>query len=723
VKPEKKYTLFLISLALFLLAGLAHQYRFFDSGDRLFQDHLFRNHISPPENEQIILIAIDELSLGYFAQQRTYWPWPREFYAIVIDYLTQHNAKVIAIDLLLDTPDFDRLSYRADLSDERLARAAAEAGNVVMGLNTGLHQPEMPPIDFNSPAYSPLEVFNCDYQEVYSLITQPIPRFLDAARFAGDTQIGTERDGLIRKVPLIVYLDQFGFIPSLSFASLLTQFVTTPQIRCKNGYLLVDEYAIPVDENLNLKLKWYGKGGAVEGSFTYYSFQRVLRDAVGMLRDEPFEPVISPDIFEGKTIIIGANAAGLADIKNTPVSSLASFPGMEIHATALQNILDRTHVTEPDNSAIWALLFFLTLSLVYVFGYRNVVESFVYLIILILGCTLLSGYLFLSHDILLPYTLIQVTGIVCFAGMMSLNYVTEGREKRKINRAFNHYVQPEIVQEIMADPKKLRLGGDKKKLTIMFTDLAGFSALSEELKPEELIVFLIYYFGELSDIIIKQNGTLDKYIGDSIMAFWGAPLPIQNHAELACKAALQIQEMIPIIEEKFKGIMTYNPVTRIGINSGETVVGNIGSEARFDYTVLGNPVNLASRLEPLNKMFGTKIIISEYTHQQLPENFLCRQLDLVRVMGINKPVKVFELIADMSMDGFYEDDLYKVQMFKKGLDLYRKKKWNDAMNLFSEILEIDMNDGPSLVYYERCKEFAKTPPPKSWDGIYELQTK
>ena len=710
-------------MGLFLLAGFLHHHQLFEPGDRLFQDYLFRNHINTPENEQIILIAIDEISLGYFAQQKTYWPWPREFYAILIDYLTQHDAKVIALDLLLDTPDFDRLSYRADLSDERFARAVTEAGNVIIGLKTGLFQSELQPIQLDIQAIPHLDVTGCDENNTYAIITQPIPRFLGAARFTGDTQMGTESDGLTRKVPLMVYLDQFGFIPSLSFASLLAQFDNTPQIRCKNGYLYVDEYSIPVDENLNFKLKWYGKGGAVEGSFTYYSFQRVLRDAIGMLREVPVDPVISPGIFKNKTIIIGANAAGLADIKNTPVSSLASFPGMEIHATALQNIFDRSHITELENRTIWILLFLLNLSLVFVFGYRNIIETVAYLMVFILGSLSISAYLFLSHGILLPVTLLLLTGVVCFTGMMSLNYVTEGKEKRKINRAFNHYVQPEVVEEMLKDPQKLRLGGDKKELTILFTDLAGFSSLSEELEPEELIVFLIFYFGELSETIIKQKGTIDKYIGDSIMAFWGAPIAIQNHAEMACKAALEMQAMIPKIKEIFSGVMNYNPVTRIGINSGETVVGNIGSETRFDYTVLGDPVNLASRLEPLNKKFGTKIIISEYTHQQLPDNFLCRQLDLVRVMGINKPVKIFELLADMSADGTSEHELEKVRKFEIGLSLYRKMQWDEAIRCFNAVLEIDKNDGPSLVYCERCNDFAISPPPVGWEGIYELQTK
>lgn len=441
------------------------------------------------------------------------------------------------------------------------------------------------------------------------------------------------------------------------------------------------------------------------------------------MMDETYESVIPPDVFEDKTIFIGANAAGLADIKNTPVSSLASFPGMEIHATFLQNIFDRSHVTKPDELKIWLLLILVTIGLVLLFGYRSISESLISLSAFIIGVMLISGHLFLYHDILLPVTLLLVTGVLSFSGMMAMNYLTEGKEKRKINRAFSHYVQPEVVQEIIADPKKLRLGGDKKEVTIMFTDLAGFSSLSEELKPEELIVFLIYYFGELSEIIMRQKGTIDKYIGDSVMAFWGAPLQMPNHAEMACKAALFIQAIIPEIGEKFSGVMSYKPETRIGINTGITVVGNIGSETRFDYTVLGDPVNLASRLEPLNKQFGTKIIISEFTKKHLPEHFLCRQLDLVRVMGMQKPVKVYELIADMSIGGNYEYDILKVQAFETALNLYRNMQWDDAINSFNKILESDKSDRPTLTYLERCKIFSQSPPTADWNGIYELKTK
>ena len=720
---DKKYILLIFAGLLFLVAIPVYQYNVLEPGDRLFQDYMYRNHMITPEDHQIIMIAIDEQSLAYFAHQRVYWPWPREFYGIVIDYLTQHGAEVIALDLLLDTPDFDRLSYRADLSDERFAQSVQEAGNVILGLNTGIYASELSPADIEVSTHTPLEVNNCAFPDTYTIVTQPIPRFLEAAKFAGDTQIGTGRDGLIRDVPLLIYADQIGYIPSLSFAALLTGFDGIPEISCKNGFLTVDTYTIPIDRNGNMQLKWYGKGGAEDGVFTYYSFQRVMRDALGYFRNDTAELIISPDIFEGKNIIIGANAAGLADIKNTPVSSLASFPGMEIHATALQNILNGSHVVLLDVRKSWTLLMFIILGSVFIFGYRGTVESTIYLLVFSSIIAMIAGYVFMHQHVMVPFTLLLITGALSYTGVMALNYVTEGKEKKKINRAFSHYVQPEIVREMISDPKKLRLGGDKKNVTIMFTDLAGFSSVSEELKPEALIVFLIYYFGKLSDIIIKEKGTIDKYIGDSIMAFWGAPLPNQFSAKQACRAALEMQSVIPDIQKKFAGLMDYDPITRIGINSGEAVVGNIGSEIRFDYTVLGHHVNLASRLEPLNKQFGTKIIISEFTYQQLPENFLCRQLDLVRVTGIQKPVKVYELIAELSNENQSEEQVVIIQRFEEGLRLYRNREWDKAISLFNEILSIANTDGPSRLYLQRCQLYKKIPPPADWDGIFEPKTK
>lgn len=317
--------------------------------------------------------------------------------------------------------------------------------------------------------------------------------------------------------------------------------------------------------------------------------------------------------------------------------------------------------------------------------------------------------------VLIPLSIFLISSI------MENRRAKENEEKKKLRGAFQQYVSPDIVEEITKNPDKLKLGGDKKVLSVFFSDIRGFTTLSEKMNPEELVSFLNQYLSKMTDIVLENKGLVDKYIGDAIMAFWGAPMDNADHAIDACTAAIRMKKkMVEFSEEcKKKGL----PEIKIGmgINTGDMVVGNMGSDKRFDYTVIGDNVNLASRLESLTKQYHIGINISQTTFDMIKgKGFSARQMDLVAVKGKTKPVKIYELIG-------FEKELSKkelelVKEFDEGVDLYLGKKWKEALKIFEECRQ-KHNDETSDVYIERCKEFIKNPPAKEWDGVFIAKSK
>ena len=296
----------------------------------------------------------------------------------------------------------------------------------------------------------------------------------------------------------------------------------------------------------------------------------------------------------------------------------------------------------------------------------------------------------------------------------------EEAAKMQIKNAFKQYVAPEIIEEILKDPNKLKLGGAKKELTIFFSDIRGFTTISEKFKPEELVHFLNEYLSAMSNIVLKNKGVIDKYIGDAIMAFWGAPIEEKDNAKLACETSLEMQIELEKLNDKLskKGYPHLN--IGMGMNTGEVIVGNMGSNEKFDYTVIGDNVNLASRLEGLNKIYGTSIIISETTYEKVKNYFLARDIDLVRVKGKTQPVRIYELIGKISGE---KAKIEHLTMFNEALKEYRKQKFSSAQKLFKKISEKYSSDNVARIYIDRCIELNKKSPGKNWDGVFEHHEK
>jgi adenylate cyclase len=286
---------------------------------------------------------------------------------------------------------------------------------------------------------------------------------------------------------------------------------------------------------------------------------------------------------------------------------------------------------------------------------------------------------------------------------------------------FSHYMSETLIHDLLKHPEKLRLGGERRNLTVFFSDLAGFTSLSEQLTPEEVVTLLNRYLTAMTDIILAGGGLIDKYEGDAIMALWGAPLPQEDHAARACLAAIENQRRLADLRREFEASGLPPVYSRIGINTGEMIIGNMGSSQRFDFTVIGDSVNLASRLEGANKTYGTRVIISEDTYRQAAARVEARELDLLRVKGKEVPVRIYELLAPK---GELDGRMGEVRdLFTEGLARYRRQEWAEAIRAFQQALELVPEDGPSKVFIERCRRFMEAPPPPSWDGVYRLTSK
>jgi len=301
-----------------------------------------------------------------------------------------------------------------------------------------------------------------------------------------------------------------------------------------------------------------------------------------------------------------------------------------------------------------------------------------------------------------------------------VEYLTEGRQRRQLRAAFDKYMAPEVVDEIMRHPE-IKLGGEKKELTVLFSDIAGFTTISERLSPEQLVALLNEYLSVMTDIIRRHRGNVNKYLGDGIMAIFGAPLSEPMHAALACYAALDSQEALTSLRAEWKSRGLPEIAARIGINTGDLVVGNMGSQTRLEYTVMGDSVNLASRLEGASKFYDTLILIGPRTYELAQSNVEAREVDLLRVKGKFEPVVVYELLARKGQLGPVKQQV--VEVYTRGLHSYKSRAFESAQRDFEAALKLDPLDGPSKVYLRRAQEFLATPPPVDWDGVYELHSK
>jgi len=420
-------------------------------------------------------------------------------------------------------------------------------------------------------------------------------------------------------------------------------------------------------------------------------------------------------------VVIRNTTVGLHDMRPTPFSP--TFPGVELHCVVMENIVQQHFLQRSDRisplydiGAVFGMAAVFLLAASFLRG-------------LVLACVvagLLGGYVVLTHYVFLMQGLwlnhiYPILGLViAYLGTSVHRYVREEREKRKVRQTFSLYVPKSVVEEMLAHPERLRLGGEKKELTVLFSDIRGFTTLSEQLSPEELVPQLNEYLTRMTQVVFDHGGTLDKYIGDAVMAIFGAPLTQDDHAHRACLTALDMVKALRNLQKEWeeKG----QPVLKIGIgvNTGLMMVGNMGSERRFDYTVLGDNVNLASRLEGLTKMYGVTAVVSETTWQAARKGLVGRELDVVRVKGKQNPVAIYELLERQENGGSCQEPL---AVYEEALKKYRQKEWQEALVLFRKVESYWPDDPPSVMYEKRCAELVELCPGDEWSCVTVLDTK
>ncbi|MFZ4619559.1 MAG: CHASE2 domain-containing protein [Bacteroidota bacterium] len=668
------------------------------------QFRIAQNSRTPDTN--IVIITIDQNSLQYFKNTaRISWPWPRDFYAKTTEYLAKSGAKAVVYDFQFTEPDEDRANSVGADNDSLFAGAIRNAGNVylatILTKQEKEDQPGDPLVKFPEFSSSIVERQKFSFDKTYS----PLVQFQQAAKSVGVVNFVPDEDGVCRKIALQYSYQEKGLY-ALSY----------------NVYkdLFGEQHSIESVVKSPYLIYWYGKGGP-DGVFKYYSIHSVIVSAVKL--EAGMEPDIPLTTFKDKIVFIGSNAPSLFDLKNTPFTYLEPYPGVEIHATAMSNYLDRSFIYDIPFAWIFLLSLILTAVIAYIANYNeNIVVSSAALIVISVVLMITTTQLFLHKLMWLQIVFPLFSLILTFVISIGWNFATEGRNKRQIQKIFGQFVNPHVVKQLSADPEKVELGGEEVEASIMFSDIEGFTTISEGKKPKQLVEFLNNYFSTANDIFFKHDGTIDKFIGDAVMVQFGIPLKNPNHRLLAVRAAYEFSRVVFEMtrEARAKGEPVFS--TRIGINSGNMVVGYIGGRSKKEYTVIGDTVNLASRLEGVNKYYGTSLMISESTaNDQVTDEFLLREMDIMRVKGKNLPIKIFEVVC--KREEINEQRLKMVQTFEAGLKLYREQHWNDAISMFKTVLNTNPDDYASTMYIERCNECKKHPPAKDWDGVYVMTTK
>lgn len=671
----------------------------------------FRFRLSPQSalaDTNIILIAIDDASLKYVNNMGQGWPLPREFYAVITDYLSAAGAKAIIFDMLFDEADFDRADLDAAESDNRFASAMQNSGKVILSQilaqdSTLVHPSLLPHALASLPA-------NAKDISEWQGTGSPIPIFNESAKAVAGINLLHDKDAIVRKVPLC-YALQDKIYPSLAYAAMISSQSDKSEDSIKK------QKEIPLSGKSEFYLNWYGKGGA-NGVFHYLPFSQVLKASVDVLYGN--EPDLHSDLFQGKYIIIGATAAGLMDLKSSPYTW--GMPGMEIWATMLSNLLGE-HYIRFLNPFSNALILFLVSFLVILFVSR--IKSAYSLPMVLLLFVLLIGIAFLlfaEWRISIDLSTSLLVLIISWVSILTLSYVMEGKHKKELRQMFNRYLHPDLVDRIVENPELVQMGGEELHCTVMFSDIYNFTGFSEKQSPQELVSYLNEYFSTFTNSILDHNGLLDKYTGDGLMAVFGAPISRDDHALLACLSALAHRDY----SLKFAGQADLSPAqafhlnTRLGLHSGILVAGNIGSERRMEYTSIGDTVNLAARLEGVNKIYQTHIIISESTYAMVKDRLLCRELDYLRVKGKKEPTRIYELLADK--ENATTDEYVWIDTYARALQLYRDGAWQEAMNIFQQLCESPLGDKASLTMAKRCAYLLQNPP-QHWDGILTLEEK
>jgi adenylate cyclase len=679
----------------------------------------------------VTIVDIDEKSLAKLGQ----WPWPRTRIADLIANLTKLGAVVIAFDIVFAEPDRlnpdaaadtirnldeeTRAKLRALPSNDQIFADAMRRSRVVLG-ESGLpyviseYDNALPVTGLAMLGEAP-QPFMLDFAG----LLRNVHVLEQAAAGRGLFTIRPERDGIVRRVPMIMQA-QGATMPSVSFEMLRvatgtdTIFIKTDKAGIKS--VAVKGFEIPTDRN-----------GQLWVHFAHYD-PSIYVSAVDLL-----EGNVKPEMIARKLVLIGTSAVGLNDIKTTPVDP--ALPGVEVHAQVLESALTRTVLSQPNYGIAIEFCAALVLGILVIafaplFGPISLVAVGALFASLLVGT---SWYFYTQHRLLIDFTYPLLSTTSIYLTLIFTSFVREQKQRRQIRSAFGRYLSPALVEQLGQAPEKLVLGGEEREMTIMFSDVRGFTTISESFKhdPQGLTKLMNRFLTPLTNAILARKGTIDKYMGDAIMAFWNAPLDDKEHQLNACEAALDMLERIDGLNEvrqleAQEGGHPYIPINvGVGLNTGTCVVGNMGSDLRFDYSVLGDSVNLASRLEGQSKEYGFPIIVGSKTALAVKDRFAILELDFIMVKGKKEPEVIYAIAGreDTAQSGrFQRLRNLTIEM----LACYRSRDWDGALAAIERGRRTDDANALELLYnlYEaRIRGYRMNPPPEDWNGAFALLTK
>jgi len=660
--------------------------------------------------DNIRLILLDQNSLDWAKDSNGLslpWPWPREVYTVIVQFCKRSGAKALAFDVVFTEPS------QQGVDDDRLFADAIHdfkyfVGAVNLSNTDGLER---------WSAYAPepsFKVVGLDQwlaatgakEVVFPRASFPIPEISAAASILSDVHLNPDRDNVYRRGTLFHVFDG-KVVPSLGLGCYLAvhQDIT---LKISTNRLSIGDKEIPIDRNGNAILNFRGPAGIHKA----YSAASVIQSELRIRNGE--KPTITdPDAFKDAYVFFGFTAPGLYDLRPTPVSGV--YPGVEINATMLDNLLANDFIRPfPTVAVIVITLLVAILAGLATSSVSGIFKSALVYVFFI-AAPIVICLIAYREGFWLPLV-VQETGVVLTlfsAGL--IYYTTEGRQKMFIKNAFKQYLSPAVIEELIQHPENLKLGGERRTLSIFFSDLEGFTGISEGLEPEVLTALLNDYLTAMTDIIQEEGGTVDKYEGDAIIAFWNAPLLQPDHARRCVSAAMCCQSRLSDMRPMFQERIGRELRMRIGINSGPAIVGNMGSHTRFDYTMIGDAVNLAARLEGINKQFGTYTMISQSTMEQMDGAFPVREISRVAVVGRNEPVVVYEPLLPEDIERRKD----RLARFSEGLALFYKGDFSQAETVFSGLADADH---VARAYLAKCRSLIEQPP-EEWRGVWVITTK
>ena len=660
-----------------------------------------------PAVDQVAIVLIDDDAIERAEADDIYYPWPRDFYEPMIVFLERAGARAIVFDMIFSDPSKEKAI------DEVFVKAAAASGKVVLGAKLANRPTRKDVKSTIDKARVPLDRWPFPARSTAQGLLAPFEELTPAARSVGCVNVVQDPDNTVRRGDLVYpYPDASSPIGSLALQAACLALGPDTEMRVEGSRLVHGERRVPLTADGRLLIRFYGK----EQTFATENALALVESYQNQEEGKP--PRVDPAKFKDRIVILGVNAAGIEDIVTVPVSGM--FPGAEFHATVCANLIGGDYLVEPARGTRFAYLGIMGLAAgLVLFGFWEPLRATACAAVL---AALTTGAGFgafrLGHALDVFFPALVIGG--AYVSALAAGYLTEGRQKREVARAFGQYLSPVVVRDLLQSPEALKLGGETRRIAVYFSDIAGFSTFSEKMKESELVSFLNVYLTAMTDVILEHRGVIDKYVGDLIMAFWGAPLPVDNPALEACLAVADQRRILADLNRRF-GAEGRPPLDfRAGLNLGPAVVGNMGSSRRFDYTAMGDTVNLASRLEGANKSFGTNVLMTEAVRSEAGDRIASRRIGLVQVVGKGVPALIHELVglkedldpAALERLGRYHDALERMEIGEPGAA-------REAAARFRSLLA-ESPDPLVEACLEKCAEIERG---GSWNGVWILKSK